>query len=138
MSAYQAIANLSVPRKGDPGRETDLVLAGETVELDDEQAALFLKPKRDPEVIRPAKEAGQPLPRMLPRHLSAVAINPRTGKRVGSPGPPQGARPDPAGSSALQVLIPEAAEPQPDDEARPPEDAQDIAPRGARRPPAGR
>jgi hypothetical protein len=138
MSTYQAIANLSVPRKGDPGRETDLVLAGETIDLDDETAALFLKPRRDPEVIRPARAASDPLPRLLPRNLSGVAINPRTGKRVGNPGPPQGARPDPAGSSAVQVLIPEAAEPQPDDEARPPEDAQDIMPRAARRAAAGR
>jgi hypothetical protein len=137
MSVYQAVVNLSIPRKGDPGRETDLVMAGETIDLDDDTAALFLKPRRDPEVIRPAKESHDPLPRLLPRHLSAVAINPRTGKRIGNPGPPQGARPDPQGSSAVQVLIPEAAEPQPDDEARPPEDAQDIPPR-ARRATAGR
>jgi hypothetical protein len=137
MSVYQALANLSVPRKGDPGRETDLVLAGETIDLDDDVAALFLRPRRDPEVIRPAKQASEPMPRLLGRHLSGVAINHRTGKRIGFPGPPEGARPDPAGSSALQVLIPEAAEPQPDSEARPPEDAQDIPPRG-RRTPAGR
>ena len=136
MTSYQALANLSVPRKGDPGRETDLIPLGETVDLDDETAALFLRPKRDPEVIRPAKQSGQPLPRLLPRALSGVAINPRTGKRVGNPGPPQGARPDPAGSSAIQVLIPEAAEPQLDDETRPADDAVDIPPRGARQSPA--
>jgi hypothetical protein len=133
MSLYQAVVNLSHPRTGDPGRETDLIYAGETVDLTDAEAALYLPPRRDPPVIRPAKEASGPLPLLLPRQLSGVAINPRTGKRVGSPGPPEGARPDPAGSSAVQVLIPEAAEPAPDDEARPPEDAQDIAPRARRR-----
>lgn len=132
MSLYQAITNLSVPRKGDPGKECDLVLAGETVELDDDTAALFLRPRRDPEVIRPAKESGDPLPRLMPRMLSGVAINPRTGKRIGAPGPPQGARPDPAGSSTVQVLIPEEHEPQLDSETGPPEDAVDIAPRGRR------
>jgi hypothetical protein len=137
MGRYQALVNLSHPRKGDSGRETDLIVAGETVDLTDEEAAMYLAPRRDPEVIRPAKEAGTPMPRLLPRSLSGVAINPRTGARIGSPGPPQGARPDPAGSSAVQVLIPEAAEPQPDDESRPAdEDAADIMPRSARRPAA--
>lgn len=132
MTLYQAITNLSVPRKGDPGKECDLVMAGETVELDDDTAALFLRPKRDPEVIRTAKVSGDPLPRLLPRQLSGVAVNPRTGKRVGAPGPPQGARPDPAGSSSVQVLIPEENEPQLDSETGPAEDAVDIPPRGRR------
>ena len=134
MTLYQAITNLSVPRKGDPGKECDLVMAGETVELDDDTAALFLRPKRDPEVIRTAKVSGDPLPRLLPRQLSGVAINPRTGKRVGAPGPPQGARPDPAGSSSVQVLIPEEHEPQLDSETGPPEDAVDLPPRNRRAP----
>jgi hypothetical protein len=129
---YQAIINLSVPRKGDPGRETDLVWAGETVELDDDVAALFLKPRRNPEVIRPAKASGEELPRLLPRELSGVAVNTRTGRRIGVPGPPQGARPDPAGSSSVQVLIPEANEPQLDSENEPPQDAEDIPPRARR------
>jgi hypothetical protein len=134
MSSYQALVNLSHPRRGDPGKETDLIYAGETVDLTDEEAAMYLPPRRDPPLIRPGKESGQPLPRMHPRALSGVAINPRTGKRIGSPGPPQGARPDPEGSSAVQVLIPEAAEPQPDDETLPPDtDAVDIPPRGAAR-----
>jgi hypothetical protein len=81
-------------------------------------------------VIRPAKDSGQPLPRLLPRQLSGVAVNPRTGKRIGFPGPPQGARPDPPGSSAVQTMIPEAAEPQLDSENEPPQDAVDIPPRG--------
>jgi hypothetical protein len=133
MTLYQAITNLSVPRKGDPGKETDLVMAGETVELDDDVAALFLRPKRDPEVIRPAKASGDPLPRLLPRSLSGVAINHRTGRRVGMPGPPQGARPDPPGSSAVQVMEPpEANEPQLDSETKPPEDAMDLPPRTRR------
>ena len=133
MALYQAITNLSVPRKGDPGKETDLVAAGETVELDDDVAALFMQPLRDPPVIRAAKESADPLPRLLPRQLSGVAINQRTGKRVGYPGPPADARPDPEGSSSVQVLIPEANEPELDSETKPPpEDAVDIAPRGRR------
>lgn len=132
MALYQAITNLSVPRKGDPGKETDLVLAGETVELDDATAELFLPPRRDPAVIRAAKESADPLPRLLPRQMSGVAINQRTGKRVGYPGPPADARPDPEGSSAVQVLIPEAHEPQLDSETKPPEDAVDLPPRSRR------
>jgi len=137
MSLYQAITNLSVPRKGDPGKETDLVFAGETIELDDDVAALFLRPKRDPEVIRPAKASGEVLPRLLPRQLSGVAINHRTGKHIGVPGPPADARPDPAGSSSVQVLVPEANEPQPDSERGPLGEAEDIPPRSRRAPKAG-
>jgi hypothetical protein len=133
MSLYQAITNLSVPRKGDPGKETDLVMAGETAELDDETAALFLPPRRVPAVIRAAKESGDPLPRIHPKMLFGNAINPRTGQPLGRPGPPEGARPDPPGSSAVQVMIPEANEPQPGDEAGAAAvDAEDILPRGRR------
>jgi hypothetical protein len=138
MSLYQALVNLSVPRVGDPGKETDLVETGETVELTDDQAALFLPPKRAEALIRPAKESGQPLPRLHPRLLSAVAINPRTGKRIGMPGPPEGARPDPAGSSSVQVMIPEANEPQIDSENAGDGDAVDIPPSGRRRAAAAR
>ena len=139
MSSFQAITNLSVPRKGDPNKETDLVLEGETVDLDDDVAALFLPPLRVPAVIRAVKESSEPLPRLHPRQLSGVAINQRTGKRIGFPGPPQGARPDPAGSSTVTVLEPpEAHEPVPGSETTggqgaPAEvDAEDIPPRAAR------
>jgi len=133
MSKYQALANLSQPRPGDPNKETDLIEAGETVELTDEQAAKWLPPLRDPPLIRPARESGDPLPGMLPKSLFGVAINPRTGKRIGRPGPPEGARPDPAGSSQVQVMEPpEASEPQPGDESVPADDAVDLPPRRAR------
>jgi hypothetical protein len=138
MAVYQAIVNLSHPRRGDPGKETDLIGAGETVDLTDEEAAMYLPPRRNPPVIRPAKDATGPMVRLLPRQLSGVAINLRTGKRIGVPGPPADARPDPEGSSAVQVLIPEAAEPQPDDETRPADtDAVDIPPRARRSQPRG-
>lgn len=136
MSLYQAVVNLSVPRKGDPGKECDLVVAGETVELDDDQADLFRPPKRAIAMIRPAKESGDPLPKIHPRQLYGIHINPRTGKPLGVPGPGQYARPDPPGST--QVITqepPEASEPQPGSEAGQ-VDAEDIAPRSARRPAA--
>jgi hypothetical protein len=134
MSLYQAVVNLSVPRKGDPGKETDLVLAGETVELDDDTAALFLPPKRAIPMIRTAKESGAALPRIAPRQLSGIRVNLRTGTLVGMPGPPEGARPDPEGSSAVQVMEPpEANEPQPGAETGPEQDAVDIPPRSQRR-----
>lgn len=140
MSAYQAIVNLSVPRKNDPNKETDLVFAGETVDLPDDVAALFLPPARVPAVIRSVRESSEPLTRLLPRQLSGVAINRRTGKRIGFPGPPQDARPDPPGSSMIQVVEPpEAHEPQPGDETAgqdvpAPVDAEDIPPRRAAAP----
>jgi hypothetical protein len=134
MALYQAVVNLSHPRKGDPSRETDLIAAGETVDLTDDEAAMYLPPRRAEPLIRPAKDSGSALPVMLPRQLSGVAINPRTGKRIGFPGPPQDARPDPAGSSAVQVMIPEAAEPQAGSETVPLVDAEDILPRNRRAP----
>jgi hypothetical protein len=138
MSLYQAVVNLSVPRKGDANKECDLVMAGETVELDDDTADLFRPPRRAMAMIRPAKESGDPLPRVHPKQLFGIAVNPRTGQVIGRPGPPQGARPDPPGSSTVQVLEPpEANEPAPGDETAgqgvPAEvDAEDIPPRAAR------
>jgi hypothetical protein len=127
MSRYQALTNLSVPR---PDNQSDLVPYGGTVELDDATAQLFLQ--RQPPVIRKvgAKDPG-PLPVLVPRALF--------GSQRGLPGPPQDARPDPAGSTTIQVLenIPEANAPQ----AEPPPapgstaavvDAMDLPPRAAR------
>jgi hypothetical protein len=136
---YQALTNLSVPRKGDPNRETDLVLTGEVIDLDDATAALFLPPARQPAVIRKASEAGSDLVPLLGRQLSGVKINPRTGQRIGMPAVPADARPDPDGSSAVQVIEPpEAREPQPGSETRAAgrDDALDIPPRRAGRVPA--
>jgi len=136
MSAYQAIVNLSVPRTGDPNRETDLVLAGETIDLTDDMAAKFLPPLKAFPMIRSAKDSTEPLPRLHPKQLSGIAINQRTGQRIGNPGVPENARPDPPGSSQVTVLEPpEANEPQPGSEDSPPppdQDAVDIPPRAAR------
>jgi len=139
MTAYQALVNISHPRKGDPNKETDLIMAGETVDLTDEEAARYLPPARLQALIRPAKESGGPQPQFAPRSLFGVAINPRTGKRIGRPGPPADARPDPPGSSQVQVMEPpEASEPQPGDEtAGPVVDAEDIPPSRMRRAKAG-
>jgi hypothetical protein len=134
MSAYQAIVNLSVPRIGDPNRETDLVMAGETIDLTDDMAANFLPPLKAFPMIRSVKDSGEPLPAIHPKQLSGISINRRTGKRIGLPGPPEGARPDPPGSSTITMVEPpEANEPQPGTEDSPPEqDAVDIPPRAAR------
>ena len=139
---YIALVNLSVPRRvvrGADGKEpdnaTEIAMAGDTVYLTDDEAAGFLRhgPKdgRRIAVIRPATgpESSQELSRPLPPRAVSGHLN----------GPPADARPDPAGSSAIQVaqpLIPETAEPTPgqenwDGNAGPgsgPVEAQDIIP----------
>lgn len=133
MTKYMALVNISVPRKNDPNKETDLVMAGETVELDDEIAALHLPPLRRPATIRKAADRTSEVPVIRPRDLSGVAINQRTGKRIGYPGPPADARPDPPGSSQILVQeVPEANEPVPGSENAPRDDAMDIPPRHSR------
>jgi hypothetical protein len=124
---YQALINLSVPRKGDPQKQVDLVMAGETVELDDDVAQQFLRhdPRagRQVEVIRKVTGAAGEMPRVPPRAVSGRLA-----------GPPQGARPDPKGSSQIQMIetMPEAHEPQPGTENFTEVDAEDIAPRASR------
>lgn len=103
---YEALTCLSVPRRGDTDRQTDLVFKGETVYLTDDEARKFNR--RDPgrdgrmtEVVR--KLSGpdgsrEPLPRLLPRHLSGRLFRPMT--------PPPGSelpRPDPPESSEISV-----------------------------------
>ncbi len=117
---YLALVNLSVPRRGDPNKQCDLVYAGETLYLTPEEAAAFnrhgVRDGRQVEVVR--KLSGpdgsrEPPPRIPPRALSGRIFRP-------SPPPPgsDAARPDPEGSSAIQYLdapdIPEASDPQPD------------------------
>lgn len=143
---YEALINLSVPRRGDKERATDLVFAGETVHLTAEEAAAFnRKGQRDGrqvEVVR--KLAGpdgsrEPLPRIPPRAVSGRIFRPVP--------PPPGSdtpRPDPEGSSAIQYAdapaIPESDQPHPDPsemadhlKAAPAPDAVDLPPRNARR-----
>jgi hypothetical protein len=141
---YVALIALSVPRRGDPARQTDLVMAGETVYLTAEEAAQFNRhghhDGRQIEVVR--KVSGpdgsrEPPPRVPPRAVSGRIFRPAV--------PPPGsdaARPDPEGSSRLQYLdagnpVPEANEPQMDPsemadrlQSGPAADAMDLPPKG--------
>jgi hypothetical protein len=105
--AYEALIALSVPRRGDSkDKQTDLVLAGEIVHLTEDEARAFQRhgnsDGRQVPVIR--KLSGpdgsrEPLPRLLPRHVSGRLFRP--------PPPPPGSdapRPDPEGSSRVQIL----------------------------------
>ena len=144
---YEALAPLSVPRRGDSDRQTDLVFPGETVYLTEDEARKFNRhdPGRDgrmTEVVR--KISGpdgsrEPLPRLLPRHLSGRMFRPMS--------PPPGSdapRPDPPESSEVSVYddgrAPETAgamSPDPSETAAhltapPAADALDLPPRRAR------
>jgi hypothetical protein len=104
---YEALIALSVPRRGDSkDKQTDLVMPGEVVHLTEDEARQFLRhggnDGRQVPVIR--KLSGpdgsrEPLPRLLPRHVSGRLFRP--------PPPPPGsdaARPDPEGSSRTLIL----------------------------------
>ena len=142
---YVALTNLSVPRRGDVNRQTDLVRAGETLYLTEEEARLFNRRGRDDgrqtDVVR--KLSGpdgsrEPVQRIPPRALSGRIFRP-------SPPPPgsDAPRPDPEGSSEVQYLddapVPERSQPQPDPAhaadmltAAPAPDALDLPPRRTR------
>jgi hypothetical protein len=118
---YIALVNLNVPRRGlDPQRGSDLVMAGETVNLTPDEAAAFerhgAKDGRRIAVIMPASgpksSAEQAARRVPPRAVSGALHAP--------PPPPPGSDmplPDPAGASAiLQQEVPETAEPVPGSE----------------------
>ena len=103
---HVALINLSVPRRGDKDRQSDLVLAGETVYLTDEEARSFNRrgnrDGRQVEIVRklsgPDGSRGE-APRILPRAVSGRLFRPQS--------PPPGSdapRPDPEGSSRVQVL----------------------------------
>jgi hypothetical protein len=142
---YVALINLSVPRRGDKDRQSDLVLAGETLYLTDEEARNFNRHgNRDGRRIEVVRKVSGPdgtheeLPRALPRHVSGPLFRPAT--------PPPGsemARPDPEGSSVVKVLddggAPEtggAMTAEPSEMAdvlrETPQDAVDLPPRRAR------
>lgn len=110
---YEALTALSVPRRGDKDRGTDLVMPGETVYLTEEEARRFERhgnrDGRQVAVIR--KLSGpdgsrEPLPQvgangasLLPRHISGRLFRPQV--------PPPGSdapRPDPEGSSRIQYV----------------------------------
>lgn len=117
---YVALINLNVPRRGtDPLRGSDLVMAGETVNLTPEEAAGYMRHgpgdgRRVP-VIRPAtgpKSSSEAPQRVPPRAVSGALRQPAT------PAPGSGMPlPDPAGASAiLQQEVPETGEPVPGSE----------------------
>jgi hypothetical protein len=152
---YVALTWLSVPRRGDKDRQTDLVPPGETVYLTEEEARQYQRhdPGRDGRATAVIRKLSGPdgtreaLPArvvpngafLLPRHLSGRLFRPMQ-PPPGSEGP----RPDPEGSSRIQVMqdgnAPEAAGsmvPEPgemDDNLRaaPVLDAVDIPPKSAR------
>ena len=103
---YEALICLSVPRRGDKDRATDLVYPHEVVYLTEDEARQFERhgnrDGRQVPVIRklsgPDGSRGE-APRLLPRHVSGRLFRPQV--------PPPGSdapRPDPEGSSRLQVL----------------------------------
>jgi hypothetical protein len=103
---HVALVNLSVPRRGDKDRQCDLVMAGETVYLTDEEARAFNRhghrDGRQVDVVRklsgPDGSRGE-VPRILPRAVSGRLFRP--------PPPPPGSempRPDPEGSSRVEVI----------------------------------
>jgi hypothetical protein len=144
---YLALTNLAVPRRGDADRQTDLVNKGETIYLTEEEVRQF--ERRDPgrdgrgtAVIRKLSGPGgsrEDIPNLLPRHLSGRLFRPMT--------PPAGTelpRPDPEGSSRIQVMqdgnapesagsvVPEPGEMDDNLRAAPAQDAVDLPPRRAR------
>ena len=119
---YEALIALSVPRRGDKDRQTDLVMPGEVVYLTEDEARQFCRrgsrDGRQAEVVRPLSGADGTRDRLpqvgangsllLPRYVSGRLFRPLV--------PPPGsdaARPDPEGSSRIQYLqegaAPEAA-----------------------------
>lgn len=108
-SQYQTLTNCSVPQYDpDTGKrtgQTDLVGPGEIVWLTEAEAQHLMSTNprsghRAP-LIRPASEKNLPLPRVHPAHASGLSL-----------GPPVLARPDPAGSSSIQVQqeVPQASQ----------------------------
>jgi hypothetical protein len=143
---HVALTCLSVPRRGDKDRNTDLVYPGETVYLTEEEARQFnrkgTRDGRQTDVLR--KVTGpdgshETIPVLPPRALSGRLFRPAM--------PPPGsdtARPDPEGSSSISVLddgrAPENGEPARPDPSEMADhlresvsaDAADLPPRNAR------
>jgi hypothetical protein len=121
-SMYEVLGNLSMPRPNDPDKQTDLLGPGDTVMLTDEQARPWLHRRIGPPMIRPIKEAGRPMPKIVGRDLSG-----------GLRGPMVGARNDPKGSSIVIETrrVPESDQPMTEQDSDGDVDAIDIPPRGA-------
>ena len=80
---YAALINLSVPRRGDKDRMTDLVYAGETVYLTEDEARAFnrkgARDGRQVDVLRKLSGpggSGEELPRIPPRAVSGHLFRP--------------------------------------------------------------
>ncbi len=105
MSKWQTLANLSVPQKGNTEKQTDLVMAGETIEMTDAEAERINRRHRVP-VLRPAKDQNLQMPGYVGRQGivgRALYNTPPSAAASGMRGVP--ARPDPDGSSAIGTLI---------------------------------
>ena len=118
---YLALANIVVPHRGsDPSRGADLVYAGETVNLTPEEAQGYLRcgphdGRKVPVIQKLSGPDGthETPPKLPPRALSGRLFRPSV--------PPPGSdspRPDPEGSSSVQVL----------DEGRAPESSGSMTP----------
>lgn len=104
---YEALINLSVPRRGDRDHASDLVFRGETVYLTDEEARAFnRKGSRDGRQVDVVRKLSGPegshaqVPLLLPRAVSGRLFRP--------PPPVPGSdlpRPDPPGSSGIQEML---------------------------------
>lgn len=116
MTKWTALANISLPRANDPAKNTDLIMAGETFDATDKQVENLLRPKTGPPRVARAAAGG-----------NAVLLQPR---QTSGPvrGPAGDARPDPPGSSHIQVAIPEEHEPSIGSENVPEVDALDLPP----------
>jgi hypothetical protein len=123
---WLALTNLSISRAiTDPKGEkmADIIHKGETVTLTDEQAHGFLHRHRVP-VIRPAADQNDPAPAIRARDL--FGERPRAEAF--------GARPDPAGASAVHVNedVPDPADPRNAPEATDPQTDFSVDPDAAK------
>jgi hypothetical protein len=103
---YMALVNLSVPRRGDKDRNSDLVMAGETVYLTADEARTFnrhgSRDGRQVDVLQ--KLSGPDGSREAPLRIPPRAVS---GRLFRPPAPEPGSelpRPDPPESSHIQVV----------------------------------
>ncbi len=104
---YVALINLSVPRRGDTkDRQTDLVMAGETIYLTEEEARAFNRhgnrDGRQVEVVR--KLSGPDGSREAPPVIPPRAVSGRLFRPTVPPPGSDAPRPDPEGSSRVQYV----------------------------------
>jgi hypothetical protein len=103
---YTALTCLSVPRRGDRDRQTDLVYPGETVYLTEDEARAFnrhgTRDGRQVEVVR--KQSGPDGSREEPARIPPRALSGRLFRPATPPPGSDAPRPDPEGSSRVQVL----------------------------------